>query len=40
MSLRRRAVFFDVGGVLFSPPQVAIAAYERELSIPGCVGCT
>ena len=29
-----KAVLFDVGGVLFSPPQVAIAEVERELGLP------
>jgi len=32
--LMKRAVIFDVGGVLFSPPQRAIAAYEKELGLP------
>ena len=29
-----KAVLFDVGGVLFSPPQGAIAEVERELGLP------
>ena len=32
--MTKTAVLFDVGGVLFSPPQRAIAAYERELGLP------
>ena len=31
---KKRAVIFDVGGVLIAPPQRAIAAYERELGLP------
>lgn len=30
----KKAVIFDIGGVLFSPPQWAIAAYEKELGVP------
>jgi len=30
----KRAVICAVGGVLFSPPQRAIAAYEKELGLP------
>ncbi len=30
----KRAVIFDVGGVLCSPPQLAIAAYESRLRLP------
>jgi epoxide hydrolase-like predicted phosphatase len=29
-----KAVLFDVGGVLFSPPQIAIAEVEREHGLP------
>lgn len=28
------AVIFDVGGVLVSPPQAAILAYEEEIKVP------
>lgn len=31
---KKRAVIFDVGGVLIAPPQQAIAAYEQELGLP------
>lgn len=30
----KKAVIFDLGGVLFYPPQRAIAAYEKELGLP------
>ena len=33
-----KAVLFDVGGVLFSPPQEAIAETEREIELPLYVG--
>lgn len=33
-SLNIKAVLFDVGGVLFSPPQAAIAEVERDLGLP------
>jgi hypothetical protein len=29
-----KAVLFNVGGVLFSPPQIAIAEVEREHELP------
>ena len=32
--MMKRAVIFDVGGVLCSPPQLAIAAYESRLRLP------
>lgn len=37
-----RAVLFDLGGVLFSPPQRFIAQVEKELGLPryGHVGHT
>ena len=30
----KAAVIFDVGGVLITPPQLAIAEYEKEISLP------
>ena len=33
-SLNIKAVLFDVGGVLFSPPQATIAEVERDLGLP------
>ena len=32
--IMQKAVIFDVGGVLCSPPQLAIAAYEKQLQLP------
>ena len=32
--MMKKAVIFDLGGVLFHPPQQAIAAYEKELELP------
>lgn len=31
---RMKAVLFDVGGVLVSAPQLAIARYEKSLNLP------
>ena len=31
---RMKAVLFDVGGVLVSAPQLAIARYEESLNLP------
>ena len=33
----KRAVIFDVGGVLITAPQPVIAGYEKELGLPKCV---
>ena len=33
----KKAVIFDVGGVLISAPQPVIAGYEKELGLPKCV---
>ena len=36
----KKAVIFDVGGVLVSGPQSVIADYEKELGLPKCVDCS